>query len=282
MRRMQWLLSAGLAAYLTGCVPLPIPIPRPGTDPPFQGYSGFIRAGETTRADVVARFGAPTIKRRGERFFGYLAYQRHGALCFPVLGSPLFPIVNTACFDKSLNIGVWGYPRTTYLLGIEFDDRSIVTRADITSLPSGNHRLCLATGVCLDQGQSIVFASPSEDTAAKRFQGVPDRCTVYVVRPASKDYPNLSYPIRLDDAHAGESAWNTYFLFTVNPGLHKIETTLPEAIAGYRGPGASVHFTCAPGEKVYVHQDGLGRLVIVPESAGKAKVLSAGKILDNF
>ena len=49
-----------------------------------------------------------------------------------------------------------------------------------------------------------------------------------------------------------------------------------------RGRVVSAQFTCGSAEKVYVRQDDLGRLAIVPEPEGKRLVQRAEKILDNF
>jgi hypothetical protein len=285
-RNLCLLLTLFAALTLSGCIPIPI---FPGANP-FEKRVGFIRVDQTNRAEVIAKLSAPPIVRRHERFFGYIAYEGgYGVGSIGGGGATFF------------HRGASGL--TARFVGIEFDEQNIVTHCDqaavklhIGVVPK-LWRVCLPTGVCIDFHKGAVVASLSsqEDARAKRFQSVPDRCAIYLVRADKAPEGELPgprlFPVYMDGAHAGESGPGTYFYWIISPGQHTIEakplgddrrSTVFLSDSTNKGHGGSVQFACSPAEKVFVRQNSLGRFEIVPEQEGKEAVQQSEKLLDNF
>jgi hypothetical protein len=192
---------------------------------------------------------------------------------------------------------------TARFVGIEFDEQKIVTHYDQAAIKSHIDtgdiaykpwRACLPTGVCVAFHKRAIVASLSaqEDAQAKRFHSVQDRCAIYLVRTdkAPEGWPRL-FPVYRDGVYAGESGPGTYFYWNILPGQHTIEakpldedsrSTVFLHDSTNKGQGGSVQFACSPAEKVFVRQNSLGRLEIVPEQEGKGAVQQAEKLLDNF
>jgi hypothetical protein len=178
-----------------------------------------------------------------------------------------------------------------------YDQAAVKSHIDSTDRVQEPWRSCLPTGVCIDfhKGAIVASLSTQEDARAKRFQSVQDRCAIYIVRTDKTPEGELPgprlFPVYLDGVHAGESGPGTYFYWIISPGRHTIEAKpLDDAIRSTvflsdstnKGQGGSVQFTCSRGEKVFVRQNSLGRLEIVPEQEGKESVQQAEKLLDNF
>ena len=80
------------------------------------------------------------------------------------------------------------------------------------------------------------------DIEAKRFQPVPDKAVVYIVRtPADSDEAGA---LMLDDHVTITTLRGTYYRWEVDPGPHKIEgvTTSPIRIVFNAAPGRIYYF----------------------------------------
>ena len=111
-----------------------------------------------------------------------------------------------------------------------------------------------------------------EDLAAKRFEAVPGKAVIYVVR----DYPDVSREVAtvmLDDSMMGSSYPGTYFRWVVEPGRHEIR--------GYAGDNGRIVVDVLP-DRIYYIQQSVSRFLtgfaqsffrFVPEPYGRAVVM---------
>lgn len=83
------------------------------------------------------------------------------------------------------------------------------------------------------------------DIQAKRFEAVPGKAVIYVVR----DYPDLTddqASIYLDDAIMITTYPGTYYRWETQPGVHRI--------SGFAGDSGRISFNTEPGRIYYVLQ----------------------------
>jgi hypothetical protein len=92
-----------------------------------------------------------------------------------------------------------------------------------------------------------------EDIAAKRFDAVPGKSVVYVVRENPDLSGNLTVaPITLDEQMIGASYPGTYWRLEVTPGRHKL--------AGYASDPGWFVFDTAPGQVYFIQQTVAGNV----------------------
>ena len=111
-----------------------------------------------------------------------------------------------------------------------------------------------------------------QDIAAKRFEQVPGKAVIYLVR----DYPDVSREVAtvmLDDQMMGSTYPGTYFRWVVEPGRHEVR--------GYAGDAGAITLDVAP-DRMYFIQQSVSRFLtgfaqsffrLVPEPYGRAVVL---------
>lgn len=110
-----------------------------------------------------------------------------------------------------------------------------------------------------------------QDIEAKRFEYVPGKAVIYLVR----EWPDLSREVAtlmLDDNMMGSTYPGTYFRWVVEPGRHQIR--------GYAGDAGSMTLDVAPDRMYYIQQTvsrtfGFARSIFrfIPEPYGRAAVL---------
>ena len=111
-----------------------------------------------------------------------------------------------------------------------------------------------------------------QDIQAKRFEPVPGKAVIYVVRP----YPDLSREVAtlmLDDRMMGSTYPGTYFRWVVEPGRHQIR--------GYAGDNGSITLEAEPNRMYFIEQSvsillhGFAQSFFqpVPDNYGRAAVL---------
>ena len=111
-----------------------------------------------------------------------------------------------------------------------------------------------------------------QDIEAKRFEGVPGKAVIYLVR----EWPDISREaatVMLDDQMMGSSYPGTYFRWVVEPGRHQIR--------GYAGDPGSITLDVGPDRIYFVQQSytpgffGFGQSFFrpVPEPYGRGAVL---------
>lgn len=108
------------------------------------------------------------------------------------------------------------------------------------------------------------------DIQAKRFEAVPGKAVIYVVR----DYPDLTdegASIYLDDARMITTYPGTYYRWETEPGPHRI--------SGFAGDSGRIAFQTEPGKIYYVLQRltpffrfPVSQFYLVPEPQGRAAV----------
>lgn len=111
-----------------------------------------------------------------------------------------------------------------------------------------------------------------QDAVAKKFEAVPGKSVIYLVRPHPELAPSqLAMTVQLDDMMMGSTYSGTYFRWEVEPGRHELR--------GYGMDNARLTIDTAPGQIYFVRQDVYGNIrsawsafkVIDPE-AGRALV----------
>ncbi len=86
------------------------------------------------------------------------------------------------------------------------------------------------------------------DAAAKRFEPVPDRAVIYVVRHPLE--PNFVAPILLDDQMIGPTYPGTYIRMVVPGGMHRI--------AGFAVDSGLINLQAQPGQIYFISQTTYG------------------------
>ena len=113
--------------------------------------------------------------------------------------------------------------------------------------------------------------SPQE-IEAKRFEPVPGKAVIYVVR----QYPDITHEaasLMLDDNMMGSTYPGTFFRWVVEPGRHQIR--------GFAGDAGAIVIDVLPDRVYYVHQQyskgftGFGHsfFQLVPEPYGRGAVM---------
>jgi hypothetical protein len=87
------------------------------------------------------------------------------------------------------------------------------------------------------------------DAAAKRFETVPDRAVIYVVRHRLE--PEFVAPILLDDQMIGSTYRGTYIRVVVPGGMHRI--------AGFAVDSGLIVLQAQPGQIYFISQRTFGR-----------------------
>jgi hypothetical protein len=111
-----------------------------------------------------------------------------------------------------------------------------------------------------------------EDLEAKRFERVPGKAVIYLVR----NDPDFSYEVStvmLDDNMMGSTYPGTYFRWVLEPGRH--------VIRGYAGDNGSIRVDVAPDTMYFIQQSvtrmfhGFAQSFFrpIPEPHGRAVVL---------
>jgi hypothetical protein len=114
----------------------------------------------------------------------------------------------------------------------------------------------------------------AEDIDAKRFERVPSKAVIYLVREIP-DFSREAATVTLDDNMMGTTYAGTYFRWVVEPGRHQIR--------GYAGDSGSMILDVA-ADRIYFVQQSVSRSFggfvrsffrPIPESYGRAAVLRA-------
>ena len=116
-----------------------------------------------------------------------------------------------------------------------------------------------------------------QDIEAKRFELVPGKSVIYLVRELH-DVSREAATVMLDDNMMGSTYQGTYFRWVVDPGRH--------VIRGYAGDNGSLVMDVAPDRMYFVQQvftrgwTGFGQSFFrpIPEAYGRA-VVSRGELV---
>jgi hypothetical protein len=138
------------------------------------------------------------------------------------------------------------------------------------SMHAGMFRLLIMLTLVLG-GCAPLPPSP-QDIEAKRFEPVPGKAVIYVVR----EYPDISREVAtlmLDDRMMGSTYPGTYFRWVVEPGHHEIR--------GYAGDAGKIALDVGPDRIYFIQQSvsvfffGFAQSFFrpIPEAYGRAAVL---------
>ena len=83
-----------------------------------------------------------------------------------------------------------------------------------------------------------------EDAIAKRFEPVPDRAVIYLIRPALDRH--FAAPVTLNDQFIGSTYKDTYVRLEAPAGLQRLR--------GYAGDSAAIDLPTLPGHIYFVQQ----------------------------
>lgn len=106
-------------------------------------------------------------------------------------------------------------------------------------------RSLLALSVLLIAGCITPLPPSPRDLEAKRFENVPGRAVIYVVRD-QPDFTREPTSVVLDDSVMGTSYPGTYFHWVVAPGRHRI--------AGFAGDSGVMVLDTAAGNVYFIQQ----------------------------
>jgi hypothetical protein len=136
--------------------------------------------------------------------------------------------------------------------------------------------LPLALGACA----AVPMADPILDRQAKAFQPGPDESAIFLFRDQSLAADSL-IPVSIDGRVAGKTAEQTYFLWIVPPGEHRI--------ASHGEPPDELSLRTEAGRTYYVRQEirlwGLApraSLQLVDEERGRRGVEVSRRAVDLF
>lgn len=268
MNRLPFSLALLLIiVYQLGCVP----IPMPGTQDPFSKRLSFIRPGITSRAEVLIRLSNPYQKRMGDKFFGYVGYERDTGICFVT-----YIVGDALCIAGG----------TAHFIGIDFDDGGRVKQVsraanDVTGSNTGvtHWKGCLPSGICLDYPSMMITAPADKDAEAKRFITSDNACSIYLIGPQSQIPASLS--LNLDGQDAGILGTGTYLLWTPPSGFHQMYGKAMQGNA-YKQTPSLLSLTCEHERLVYIQTDTNGNLNVLPELEGRRAVTASSRLLDAF
>jgi hypothetical protein len=111
-----------------------------------------------------------------------------------------------------------------------------------------------------------------QDLEAKRFEPVPGKAVIYVVRD-DPDVSREAATLMLDDSMMGSTYPGTYFRWVVEPGRHRIR--------GFAGDAGSITIDVAPDRMYFIQQTytrgftGFGQSFFrpIPEPYGRGAVM---------
>ncbi len=110
------------------------------------------------------------------------------------------------------------------------------------------HTLSIA-GLLLALSACAPLPPPPGDAAAKRFEAVPDRAVIYIVRHPLE--PEFVAPVMFDDNPIGSTYRGTYIRVVVPGGMHRI--------AGVGIDSGSINLQVQPGQIYFISQRTFGR-----------------------
>lgn len=112
-----------------------------------------------------------------------------------------------------------------------------------------------------------------QDAQAKRFETVPGKSVIYIVRPAP-EINRLAATLSLDDRESVTTFAGTFYRWEVAPGTHRI--------AGFAGDGARLTFNTEAGKLYFVQHtlvpgatSAMSFLQLVRDDYGRQLVTSA-------
>jgi len=168
IKLIRYLFAAVALAFLQGCLSVPVPIPTPASERPYnKGKIGFIETNITTKDEVIARFGSPSVKRRDGAIF---LYQTDAT----VLVEHDWLITPIGVFHDSYDV------KKLFNLLVEFNSDNTVKAAEALSSSDKRSRSGFSIYVDSCLRKVILFDTPEEDELAKRFEPAAKSTVIYV------------------------------------------------------------------------------------------------------
>lgn len=241
MRVLPRCSCLALAIALTACVPFAFPVGVGEPEPFSSGNLSFIEAGRTTKAQLREVMPGPLMSRDGDTWLYAVSREEDNWVVGVIAVDGTGGSHKTGAFDYR------------YLL-VRFDENDVITgyetsrsegepgcnRPGICAL--GPVYACHGRGTCVTREYYTVFASETEDRAAKRFEAPATGCAAYVYgEPGALTY------IRLDKQLSGALLGGEGFMRErLAAGVHELEFSASESLAD-----RSVEFRCSTGELLF-------------------------------
>jgi hypothetical protein len=211
------IILIALSITISGC----LYVPWFGSKPHADDALAQVLTGETTRAEVLEIFGEPDVSREQGKLWIYENGKITGALIAVPIPVPGAGAVGTAAFLKQFE--------DLQSLLVEFENDT-VKHFRILEEEYG----CYSNDICLISGWALRAYPPylipkmasitsigSDDQLAKRFNGIPGRCSIYIYSIGRfwKEYPGL---ISLESIELAPLNLEGYLHVGLQPGKMKI------------------------------------------------------------
>lgn len=241
---------------LGGCA---IPIPAGGEDPYTKEVTD-LQLENTTKADVLRRFGKPAATYLNGSKFVYSTYKQ--TLVVPYIFE-LWP--------GGMGVATGG---KYHFLILNFDEQDILTEFQ---LENAGYMLssCSDTGICHDgAGHVVQLASKTKEAKAKEFLFPGNQCGIYMYSDDFRNTRQTTMTLNGDyQGFVGQWGIRPFFYWQLDPGKHELTY--------YPGPG-TLSFTCRQGELVFVlltmTDDVPTSLEVVDNSEGRRQIDSSGLV----
>jgi len=253
--RVCWIIMPLTTFFLGGCIVIPVPT---GGAEPYAEVATFLPVEDTSKDDVLRRFGKPAASYSHGSRYVYTKYKRNWEIWEFIAQSGGGASVKTAGKQHFL------------VLDFDEEDRLTNIRADIADDWPGS---CSETGICHDGAAHLVqLASAAEETDAKKFSISNEQCGIYFY--SHKDRNTRKTTVTLDgeyQGYVGQWGIRPFFFWRLDPGKHEITY--------YPGPG-TLSFSCREGELMFVRLRMNGEvpssLELVNHSKGRKQIRSSG------
>jgi hypothetical protein len=234
VRRLYMLLACLILVSAPGCVIIPLPEHGLlyGRGKIEEADIAFLKIGETSREDVVLRFGQPDVILFDQRILAYSWAVSVGY--WAVAGGG--------------NAAVGAFPKH-YLLMLEFNDEGRLRRAEMASswLRQNLHKEALKWFETLDLAVSKAPPMLVGEVIP------PGESAFYIYRETSFwDRGKVPWEVRVDRKAVGWLRKGEYIAITLAPGAHVVAVIISTPSLNENLVGASINFKALPGQAHYV------------------------------
>jgi len=252
---------------ISGCVGVPLPSKTLAEYIPEDSLS-FLDVGFTTKDEVIEKLAEPASTFSNGSKWIYRANLRETnrwAACIYVV------------FDAACEVA--GLSRKFGLLGLDFDDRGVLSDWELSYAESGYCK----EGVCVfGEEAHQIFAPKSTDLAAKRFDVPGNDCAIYLYPQKGFWFTYLSDPMRVQIEDVFDTWLRTSsetYLYRVLPAASYLVTT------SFEDQDKSIQLACNAGAVVFIRffknnfRDDHYNLEVATESDGRAGIENRRLIL---
>jgi hypothetical protein len=257
------LILTVLMVHLSGCLAIPVPHEKPYKEK--EADIARIHTGETSRQEILAVFGHPDLHRDNSMVWIY----------------------GDSVIDGHITMSMASFYSWDYQLLVAEFEQDTVKSFELVEDKLG----CSASGICLPYGwdgeppmlrqdHAIVASKRQDDLQAKKFQGNPEKCSLYAFLNRKHRRGN----VRIDSNQTAGLEKNTYLHLSLDPGSHRMKAGIFEKRGEYRWDERSV--SCDSGDVLFIEiiegPKNLGRkpkMEAVEQRAGRKAIKSRYLVL---